>query len=121
MNLVIHSIMYSYYAACAKGFRFSNRTRLGITSLQILQMILGTAIVIHNIVACNYHPYNAVFALIMYVSYAFLFMKLFVQSYVVKRSEDRKAQAEKVKDEQEQESSDANKKAAPARRRRKVD
>ncbi len=121
MNLVIHSIMYSYYAACARGVRFSDRTRLGITSLQILQMILGTSIVVHNMVACNYHPYNAIFALVMYVSYAILFMKLFVDSYVVKRSKDRKAKAEKEKDEQEQDSSEASKKAAAARRRKKVD
>ncbi len=52
MNLVVHSVMYSYYAACAFGAEFSKTTRLSITTLQILQMVAGTAIVLHNMFTC---------------------------------------------------------------------
>jgi elongation of very long chain fatty acids protein 6 len=51
MNLVIHSIMYSYFAMTAYGVRFSNPTRLMITALQISQMFFGLLIVGHNLVA----------------------------------------------------------------------
>ncbi len=106
MNLIIHTLMYSYYAACAIGVRFSNRTRLSITSLQILQMILGVSIVLHNLVVCNTHPENYIFGLVMYASYMVLFTKLFLDSYVFKRPardvKSAKERAERVKDEQEQ-------------------
>jgi elongation of very long chain fatty acids protein 6 len=112
MNLIIHTLMYSYYAACANGVRFSNRTRLSITSLQILQMVLGVSIVLHNLVVCNTHPENYIFGLVMYASYMVLFTKLFLDSYVFKRPasaagrgdvKSAKERAERVKDEQEQE------------------
>lgn len=104
MNLIIHSLMYSYYAACAYGMRFSNRTRLSITSLQILQMVLGVAIVLHNLFRCNTHPGNYAFGLVMYASYMVLFTKLFIQSYVVRRSAKGKPAVDsaRVKNEQEQ-------------------
>jgi elongation of very long chain fatty acids protein 6 len=108
MNLIIHSMMYSYYAACAHGVRFSNATRLSITSLQIVQMLLGVSIVLHNLVVCNTHPENYIFGLVMYASYMVLFTKLFLDSYVYAKRPARdaksaKERAERVKDEQEQE------------------
>jgi len=80
MNLIVHSVMYSYYAACAFGAKFSTATRLSITSLQILQMVAGTAIVVHNLVNCLDHKLNTYAALVMYISYMLLFVKLFVES-----------------------------------------
>lgn len=41
VNMVIHSIMYSYYAAMAAGFRMSNVIALIITMMQITQMVMG--------------------------------------------------------------------------------
>lgn len=93
MNLIVHSIMYSYYAACAFGQKFSNTTRLSITTLQILQMVAGVAIVVHNLVTCLDHPINTYAALIMYISYMILFVKLFVASF--SRSPRGKADANK--------------------------
>lgn len=84
MNLVIHTLMYAYYAACAYGVRFGVATRQSITTLQILQMVLGIAIVVHNLVACNTLPTNYIFGLVMYVSYVVLFTKLYIDSYVKK-------------------------------------
>lgn len=80
MNLIIHSIMYSYFALTAYGMRFSNPTRLMITALQISQMVFGLMIVIHNLVVCNTHPLSSWLGLIMYASYAVLFIQLFMES-----------------------------------------
>jgi elongation of very long chain fatty acids protein 6 len=99
MNLFVHSIMYSYYCLSACGVRFSNLLRQSITSLQILQMFGGVAIVIHNWRVCNYHPSNTLFGLLMYFSYMVLFAKLFYESYVSppkKYSADKKPIARKV-------------------------
>jgi len=81
MNLIVHSIMYSYYGTVACGKRFSMVIRQSITSLQIVQMLLGTLIAVHNLVRCNTQPYNNTVALIMYLSYATLFTQLYVSEY----------------------------------------
>jgi len=80
MNLIVHSVMYSYYAACAFGARFNNTVRLSITSLQILQMVAGVSIVVHNMCTCLDYKFNSYFALVMYVSYMLLFIQLFAAS-----------------------------------------
>jgi len=85
MNLIVHSVMYSYYAACAFGARFNNTTRLSITSLQIIQMVAGVAIVLHNTFTCLDYEFNTYFALVMYVSYMLLFVQLFVASLMTPR------------------------------------
>jgi len=84
MNLLVHSVMYSYFALSAFGFRFPDPLRMGITSLQITQMIFGTLIILHNIIKCNTHPELSTFGLLMYISYAVLFIDLFLKSYVFK-------------------------------------
>lgn len=38
MNLIVHSIMYTYFAIVALGVRFPNQVRMTITLLQIVQM-----------------------------------------------------------------------------------
>jgi len=80
MNLCIHTIMYSYYAACAFGARFSKPIRLSITALQILQMVGGLAIIFHTMRYCFDNPVNTYCGLIMYASYMVLFVKLFIES-----------------------------------------
>lgn len=81
MNLTVHSIMYTYYAMCSLGYRFSTPTRLTITSLQISQMVFGIGITIHNIVACPERGGLILWCgLAMYISYFLLFAKLFRDS-----------------------------------------
>jgi elongation of very long chain fatty acids protein 6 len=41
VNMIIHSVMYSYYAAMAAGFRMPNVIALVITVMQITQMVMG--------------------------------------------------------------------------------
>jgi len=96
MNLVVHSVMYSYYAACAFGAEFSKTTRLSITTLQILQMVAGTAIVLHNMFTCFDYKFNTYFALVMYISYMILFVKLFAESLSRPSRPKGKEDAQKV-------------------------
>lgn len=70
MNLVVHAIMYGYYALGAMGFR--PPFPMGITFLQILQMAAGTFFVLASgSCAVNLSTYWA--ALAMYSSYFVLF------------------------------------------------
>jgi len=84
MNLIVHSIMYSYYAGTAAKMSWTKYIRQYITTIQILQMVLGALIVIHNIVACNTHPVEHYFGLVMYISYALLFVDLYYKNYISK-------------------------------------
>lgn len=54
MNLLVHSVMYTYYGLTALGFRFSNPVRKSITNIQILQMLLGTLICVVDLLLT--HP-----------------------------------------------------------------
>jgi len=84
MNLLVHSIMYTYYAMAEFGVVFPNILRAGITSLQIIQMLLGTFGVVHNLYYCNTHPVIMFSGLVMYLSYAWLFIDLFIKYYITK-------------------------------------
>ena len=41
MNTVVHSIMYSYYAARTLGVKVGRRVAMTITAMQIFQMVFG--------------------------------------------------------------------------------
>jgi len=86
MNLIVHSVMYSYYAATALGQKFSNSIRQSITNIQILQMVFGTAFCVHNLVRCADHPLNLWLGLGMYISYAYLFIVLWLVEYGSKKA-----------------------------------
>lgn len=81
MNLVVHSVMYSYFAAAVLGVRFSRPTQQAITLLQITQMVLGLVIVLHNLLVCNTEPVNGFCALAMYLSYLVLFVQFYLSKY----------------------------------------
>jgi hypothetical protein len=82
MNAVIHSIMYTYYTIASTGVRFPNVMRSMVTMLQIVQMVLGTCISIHNIVMCNFDPMVQYAGLFMYISYLLLFLQFFYVQYI---------------------------------------
>ncbi len=79
MNLTVHAIMYGYYALAAMGFR--PPFPIAITILQILQMIVGTYVVILSI-PCSTHDSTTYAALGMYSSYFVLFLLFFLNRYV---------------------------------------
>ena len=81
MNLVVHSFMYTYFALAAAGVRFSRASQQFITVLQIVQMVAGIAITVHNYMHCNAMPTLTFFALAMYASYFVLFVQFFFAKY----------------------------------------
>lgn len=87
MNLCVHTIMYAYYAATFFG-RLPNGLRVVITSLQLLQMVVGVAAVVTHLRCADTAGdllTNSRWALAMYFSYFVLFAKLFYDSYMVKK------------------------------------
>ncbi|KAH9597976.1 ELO family [Trypanosoma melophagium] len=86
MNYCVHSIMYFYYFVCACGLRKVIRPIAPlITTLQILQMVVGTFIVTYTAVqrvrhpsGCDTNDSSIRFGLLMYGSYIFLLVRFFL-------------------------------------------
>jgi elongation of very long chain fatty acids protein 6 len=99
MNYFVHSIMYMYYAVRASGiYRPPKWVNLFITSLQLVQMVCGTAGMLYILTGMLYTPdfycdgvtetsygYPG-WALAMYGSYFILFLYFFYNSYIKKDS-----------------------------------
>jgi len=87
MNFLCHSAMYSYYALKALRFRVPKGIAMVITSMQLLQMFVGcivtyTAFQIKNSgKECNVSDTTLQMSLIMYLSYAVLFARFFLNAY----------------------------------------
>ena len=90
MNLVVHSIMYSYFAARTFGVNVRREIAMLITTLQILQMIMGLIVSLsagyfkfygHP---CHVTAHNAIISILMYLSYLALFVAFFRDSYMRK-------------------------------------
>ncbi|KAG5509410.1 hypothetical protein JKF63_06720 [Porcisia hertigi] len=94
MNYFVHSIMYLYYFLCSMGLRKVIRPIAPfITGAQLLQMIVGTAIVLYTFYygyfttrGCGVDRRTIRMGLCMYGSYFVLFAALFVQLYMKKGS-----------------------------------
>lgn len=99
MNYFVHSLMYSYYALRALGYKVPRQMAMAITSSQILQMIIGAYVIWFAYQrklqghACNITDSSATFGLVMYLSYFILFAHFFYTSYftrpTVKKSDAR--------------------------------
>lgn len=101
MNLLVHSIMYSYYAIRASNvYRPPIWVNMVITSLQLLQMMGGTAVNMYVFFNMRYTPdwycdgdvettYLFVgVAFAMYASYFALFVQFFYSVYISKPSKE---------------------------------
>ena len=86
MNYTVHAVMYCYYAYPLK-YKF---IQVGITLMQIVQMIVGTGITISVMIyyytdrPCITNPANFLSAVAMYTVYLGLFVHLFYKNYVAK-------------------------------------
>ncbi|CAL8107277.1 unnamed protein product [Orchesella dallaii] len=95
MNYFVHTIMYTYYALRAMGFRLPRSVSMLITSLQIGQMIGGALLNIHGFVMlsqgipCSRKLHNIKLALLMYMSYLLLFAHFFYTSYLTPKRKTR--------------------------------
>lgn len=91
INYVVHTFMYLYYACTTLNIRVNKKIRIALTSLQILQMMLGLAINIYvlvkkiNNVPCHVNNNNLIWSFIMYFSYLGLFLYFFYNTYIRKR------------------------------------
>lgn len=92
MNFCVHSLMYSYYALKAMKFKVPRFVMITITSLQILQMMIGTALAFYVIslkiqgIPVHQTWRNVALVLIMYFSYFLLFSQFFYRMYFVKKT-----------------------------------
>jgi len=95
MNFVVHSIMYSYYALRAMRYRPPKAVAMLITSLQLLQMVVGCTV---NFLAyryktdgreCRVSDTNLKLSLLMYISYFVLFARFFHNAYFQNKRVDQ--------------------------------
>jgi elongation of very long chain fatty acids protein 6 len=80
MNFGVHSIMYTYYALRAAGFQ--PPIDKFITTLQILQMIAGTISLVISTQCSRVDLFGSAFGLTIYVTFFYLFARLFKRRYV---------------------------------------
>ena len=88
INFLVHTIMYSYYALKAMGYRLPSAVAQLITVLQIVQMIIGTILNVlslqikSGVFDCDV-PYGSAYSgLAMYTTYMVLFLNFFYQRYI---------------------------------------
>ncbi|XP_041830583.1 elongation of very long chain fatty acids protein 6-like isoform X2 [Melanotaenia boesemani] len=99
MNYMVHSLMYTYYAARAAGLRVPRPCAMIITVAQILQMAMGLAVLglvylwMHE-VRCPSNMGNITWGSLMYLSYLVLFALFFYNSYLKDSSRDKGSKAE---------------------------
>jgi len=95
MNFIVHSLMYTYYAFKALRFRIPKCIAMVITSLQLLQMVVGCVV---NYTAytfksagmkCGVSDMNLQLSLLMYTSYFVLFARFFYNTYFNKREKGK--------------------------------
>lgn len=97
MNYCVHSLMYSYYALRALGFKIPKQMAMAITTSQIVQMIMGAYVTWYAYYrksqgdACNITQATATFGLTMYLSYFALFAHFFYNSYFSSSSNKKRA------------------------------
>merc|ERR550539_2137027 len=90
MNYFVHSLMYTYFALRAMRVRVPKVVAMVITSLQLLQMVVGCAV---NYFAfkfkesgrpCAVSDNNLFYSALMYFSYFVLFARFFYKAYFCK-------------------------------------
>jgi len=96
MNSFVHSFMYSYYALRALKVRLPRPIAMGITTIQLMQMVFGVIVNVYTIWTMylngkpedcphrNWLGLKVSFGI--YVPYTILFAKLFMDSYLPKKS-----------------------------------
>ncbi|XP_033646435.1 elongation of very long chain fatty acids protein 6-like [Asterias rubens] len=87
MNYVVHGLMYPYFGLRAAGFKLPRVAAMSITSLQIVQMIMGTVVVVYAAimhyvgVPCEIDSGVLVLSVSLYFSYLILFAQFFHKAY----------------------------------------
>lgn len=93
VNVGVHSVMYTYYALKASGFRIPSSVAKSITILQLTQFVFGLVILLAGAWAfvngyeCGMTKTHLIAGCIMYGSYFLLFLNFFYQRYVKAKKE----------------------------------
>ncbi|XP_076007745.1 very long chain fatty acid elongase 6-like [Genypterus blacodes] len=99
MNYLVHSLMYTYYAARAASLRVPRPCAMVITASQILQMAMGLTVLglvyywMHE-VSCPSNVDNIRWGSLMYLSYLLLFASFFYNTYLKGASAGKGSKAE---------------------------
>lgn len=87
INVGVHSVMYTYYALKASGFRIPSSIAKSITILQLTQFVFGLVILLAGVWAfvngyeCGMNWTHLVAGCVMYGSYFLLFLNFFYHRY----------------------------------------
>jgi len=101
INFLVHSVMYSYYAAMAVGVKSVSSISIMITSMQIIQMAIGMFVLlrVNSLIGsgnqCSDSAFTVLTGLLMYASYFLLFANFFIKRYVVSSSSKKVRQESK--------------------------
>lgn len=89
INYLVHSLMYTYFALRAARVRMPNVFAIFITALQILQMAVALAALGYGFyikkftqIHCQIDDISVVAGFLMYFSFLFMFMRLFLKKYI---------------------------------------
>jgi len=99
MNYLVHSVMYTYYASKSIKIRVPNWIPCMITTMQLVQMVVGCVVNIgvHNMkqngLDCNVSDKNIKLSFLMYTSYFVLFGHFFYEKYIASPSSSKKSLA----------------------------
>jgi len=107
MNYFVHSLMYSYFALRAMQIKIPKWVAMTITSLQLLQMVVGCMV---NVLAfqfkkngnyCGVSDSNLFYGGLMYTSYFVLFARFFNNAYFNKRTTDGTTEKGRLEEKKE--------------------
>ena len=84
VNLFVHAIMYSYYALMALRIRIPSPIARMITVVQIVQMVIGIAIVLTHATCPVVDETAFGLGCVLYLSFFALFAKFFISRYMAK-------------------------------------
>jgi len=88
VNYSVHALMYTYYTLKALRFKLPRSINVMLTTIQILQMILGLAVNLTSYSKksrgdfCQQTDSNLLASVLMYFSYFILFSHFFYTNYV---------------------------------------
>lgn len=92
MNLVIHTMMYLYYALAAMRIRIPRQVSITITTLQIVQMFVGLYINVDclhrklSAMPCDLSFSVALSGFSLYFLFFVLFVNFFIRTYIIPTS-----------------------------------
>ena len=87
-NFLVHSVMYTYYALKASGLRIPTSVSQIITTLQLVQFVLGLTVLVAACIhrsnggMCDATDGLLAIGLTVYSSYVVLFLNFFYQRYI---------------------------------------